>query len=73
MGTGTNAARAAGAGLHADVIDNFKDQFLVALLKRLGPNVSIPIAEIDATGDSIVKMHVDQGKQTFEFTVEKKQ
>jgi hypothetical protein len=33
MGKGTDAARSAGAGLHADVIDDFKDQLLIAFLR----------------------------------------
>lgn len=70
MGTGTDAARAAGAGLHADVIDNFKDQLLIVLLKRLGGKVSIPVAEVDDTGMDIVSMSVEN--RTFHFEVGKK-
>lgn len=70
MGTGTDAARAAGAGLHADVIDNFKDQLLIVLLKRLGGKVSIPVSEVDDTGMDIVSMSVEN--RTFNFEVGKK-
>lgn len=75
MGTGTDAARTAYDGLnaHADMIDNFKDQLLVALLKRIGPNVTIPVAEVDATGDSIVSFSVNQDTKAFEFVVTRKQ
>ena len=36
-----SAAGDAGAGLHADVIDDFKDQLLIALLRRLGSKVDV--------------------------------
>lgn len=73
MGTGIDAARAAGGGVHADAMENMRDQLLVCLLKRLGPKVSIPISEVDATGDVVVLMSINQEARTFEFTVEKKQ
>jgi hypothetical protein len=57
MGKGTDAARAAGAGLHADVIDDLKDQLLIAFLRRAGQDVGngkkalvVPVQEIDETG-----------------------
>lgn len=72
MGTGTDAARAAGAGEHADVIDNLKDQLLIVLLRRLGSEVSIPVAEIDGTGEFVGSFSVDENK-VFHFKVERKQ
>lgn len=71
MGTGTDAARAAGAGIHADVIDNFKDQLLIVLLNRLGGKVSIPVAEVDATGRYVASFNVESG--AFDFIVTEKQ
>lgn len=71
MGKGTDAARAAGGGLHADVIDDFKDQLLIALLRRLGMKVSIPVKEVDETGRFVCLMNVTEGN--FNFTLQEKQ
>jgi len=46
MGTGIDLARKDAPG-HAAVIDSFKDQLLIVLLKRLGSKISIPISEAD--------------------------
>lgn len=73
MGKGIDMARAAGAGIHADVLDDFKDQLLVCLLKRLMDKhgkVKVPVADVDATGDSTVSFSVDGG--VFNFEVRKK-
>lgn len=72
MGKGIDMARAAGAGIHADVLDDFKDQLLVCFLKRLAVNghFAIPVSEVDATGDSIVSFSVESG--VFNFVVSKK-
>lgn len=75
MGKGTDAARAAlgGENIHADVIDDFKDQLLIACLNRLKDAngfVRFPASEIDDTGRFIVSMAVDDG---LLFKVELKQ
>lgn len=74
MGAGIDAARA-GAPLHAAVLDDFKDQLIIALLRRLGPRVDLPVAEVDATGGFVVTFAVRgaPGKQVFHFEVQKKQ
>lgn len=71
MGKGTDAARAAGAGLHADVIDDFKDQLLIAFLRRLGNKVTIPVQEVDETGRFVCSFNVENG--AFNFTLTEKQ
>lgn len=73
MGTGTNAARAAGATIHADVIDNLKDQLLLVLIERLGGDITIPVAEVDNTGGKLLNMSLDQDKREFHFTLGRKQ
>lgn len=72
MGKGIDLARAAGAGLHADVLDDFKDQLLIVLLKRLAKDgkVSVPVAEVDDTGRDLVSFSVNDG--VFNFKVSKK-
>ena len=70
MGQGIDMARA-DAPEHAQVMDNFRDQLLIALLLRAGPAVSIPVAEVDGTGAYIVLMSVCDGN--FNFEVRRKQ
>jgi hypothetical protein len=73
MGKGIDMARAAGAGIHADVLDDFKDQLLVVFLKRLqalGHNLQFPVAEVDDTGRDIVSFRVEG--RTFHFELSKK-
>lgn len=72
MGTGLDAARLASPE-HADLIDsldNMRDQLLIVFLKRLGGSVSIPVAEMDDTGDDLFCFDIDG--QTFDFHLRKK-
>ena len=71
MGKGTDLARMAGAEIHADVIDDFKDQLLIAFLRRLGGKVSIPVKEVDETGRFICSFNVVDG--AFNFILTEKQ
>lgn len=48
MGQGIDAARTENPH-HAALMDDLKDQLLIVFLKRLGGQVSIPVAEIDDT------------------------
>lgn len=73
MGTGIDAARAE-APEHAALMDNFKDQLLIALLNRLGGvgnDIAIPAKEVDDTGQYVVLMAVKSG--IFHFEVRRKQ
>lgn len=75
MGKGIDAARAAGAGIHADVLEDLKDQLLVVFLKRLqglGHSLSFPVAEIDDTGQDIVSFRVDPVTRDFHFVLGRK-
>lgn len=56
---------------HAQALENFRDQLLIALLQRLGPKVSVPISEVDATGGFVVAMRIEDG--AFHFEVRQKQ
>lgn len=56
--------------LHRQLIDAYKDQLIIVLLNRLGTPVSIPVAEVDATGEFAVLMNVKDG--AFNFTVVRK-
>ena len=74
MGTGTDAARAAGGEDHAQAIDNMKDQLIIVLLNRLkgdGNTVVIPVEEIDGTGKFIVSFQIVD--RAFRFVVGHKQ
>lgn len=67
-------ARAADAGLHADVLENFRDQLLIVFLKRLqmkyGDDLVFPVAETDDTGQDILSFKIVDGR--FIFVLEKK-
>lgn len=70
MGKGIDLAREH-APLHAAVLDDFKDQLLIALVKRLGGSVSMPVAEADDTGGWVLMFSVNDG--VFNFQVSRKQ
>lgn len=70
MGKGIDAARAH-APLHAAVLDDFKDQLLLVLIKRLGSPLVIPIAEVDDTSQDLLAFKVE-GK-AFHFELRKKE
>lgn len=78
MGKGIELARSAdleagGTGLHADVLDNFKDQLMIVFLKRLvdkSGHFSVSVAEVDDTGQQVVSFSVNDG--VFNFVVSKK-
>ena len=72
MGKGIDLARA-DAPEHAAVLDDFKDQLLIVLLKRLGGTVHIPVAEADDTGGDLVEFNIDGDPLQFNFFVRKKQ
>lgn len=70
MGSGTDAARTVSPE-HAQAIDDMKDQLIIVLINRLGGKVSIPVSEVDDTGQCVLVMGIE-GK-TFDFEVRKKQ
>lgn len=67
MGKGIDAARGM-APEHAEVLDDFKDQLLIVLLKRLGGKVSIPVAEVDDTQMDQLSFSVRHGVFHFVHT-----
>lgn len=77
MGKGIQAAREMGAGLHADVLDDFKDQLVIVLLKRLADKTGklvIPVREVDDTDGDLVAFSVKEalGQPAFHFELRKK-
>lgn len=70
MGKGIDLARQ-DAPLHAEVIDNFKDQLLIALMRRLDNKVSIPVKEIDETGGYLLAFSINNG--VFNLVLKAKQ
>lgn len=78
MGKGRDMAREAdiqegGAGLHAQVLDDFKDQLMIVLMKRCQKNgkVRIPLKEMDDTGQDMIAFAIREG--VFHFELSKKQ
>ena len=70
MGKGIDAARE-GAPEHAAVLDDFKDDLLVALIRRMGGSVRIPVAEVDDVGGLVLIMALRDG--VFHFELGRKQ
>ena len=66
MGRGIDMARP-DAALHAQVLDDFKDQLLIVFLKRLGGKVSIPVAEVDDTAQDLFAFNIVDGVFNFEL------
>lgn len=56
----------------AQLLEAMKGQLLIVLVNRLGGNVDLPVAEIDATGQWMLNMSVDQAKGVFTFKTQKK-
>jgi hypothetical protein len=76
MGKGIDLARE-DAPLHAQVMDDFKDQLLIVLLKRIkklsgsvpGP-ISIPVEEMDDTSNDMVAFSIVN--KVFHFELRRK-
>lgn len=76
MGKGIDLARGldletGGTGIHAKVLDDFKDQLLIVLLKRLkatGDKLDFPVKEVDDTGQDMASFQVVNGAFHFELS-----
>lgn len=74
MGKGIDMARA-GAPAHAQLMEDFRDQLLIVLLKRLADasgKLVIPVAETDDTAQDLVSVRLTDDN-CFEFTLSKKE
>ena len=71
---GLEAARQAGAGLHADVLETFKGQLLIVFLKRLrekyGDDLVFKVPEVDDTGGDLLAFRIEDG--SFHFEIQRK-
>ena len=72
MGKGTNLARDLGATVHADLLDDLKEQLLIVFLKRLGGTADVPVAEVDDTGQDNFAFLLDTEKRMFHFEIRRK-
>lgn len=52
-----------------DAIEAMKGQLLIVLVERLGGEITIPVAEIDATGDRNLSMQLNREEGSFTFKV----
>ena len=66
-------AQEAEAYLGGDTLNLVRQQLMLVLLDRLGGEVTIPVAEVDATGRFAMTMDVDQVTKTFTLKLGKKQ
>lgn len=67
---GTDLAREF-APEHVAAIEAMKEQLLIVFLKRLGGKASIPVAEIDDTGQDMFAFRMDENR-VFHFEIMKK-
>lgn len=56
----------------AQMMDAMKGQLLIVMVNRMGGKIDIPVAEIDATGQWMMHMAVNQETGVFTFTTSKK-
>ena len=62
---------------HAAAIDTFKEQLLLVLIRRLGGDVHIPVAEVDDTAGFMLMLSITEDKdphagKSFHFQLKKK-
>lgn len=70
MGKGTDMARLENPD-HAQLMDNFKEQLLLAMIIKAGGRYSIPVSAVDATGGWVLEVCVDE-HQVFHFEAKRK-
>lgn len=71
---GSDLARSLGPehAVHADAIEAMLQQLLIALVKRAGGKLAVPVAEIDNTGGDMLAFRIDENR-TFHFEIQRKQ
>lgn len=72
MGQGIDLA-ALDNPVHAALIDNLKDQLLIAFVNKFGGKITLTVEELDKTGNYLLGFRINQINQTFEFKTENKQ
>ena len=72
MGQGIDLAAGTNPELRA-ALENMRDQLLIALIRRHGGKLTVPVREIDNTGGFVMTMECDQSARTFTFELVKKQ
>lgn len=53
--------------------NKMRDNVLIAIVKRGGGNLLLPVSEVDDAGDEFLTMTIDEDKVAFVFSVRKKQ
>lgn len=66
------SAREAEAYLGGDTMNLFRQQLMLAMLDRLGGSVTIPVAEVDATGNLTMEVDIDYAAGTFTLKLGRK-
>lgn len=60
-----------GDGAHGEMAMMISPQLCIALLKRLGGEIQMPVSELDDTGQDLMLMSIEDAG-TFTFKVERK-
>ena len=71
MGLGTELASEL-APEHASLIDNFKEQLLIAMVIKAGGTTELHVDDIDKTGGYVLNLVLDPETSIFKFTATKK-
>jgi hypothetical protein len=58
--------------LAREVIEAIMPQLLIVFLNRLGGELTVPIKEVDGTGEFNLALSVDQDAGTFTFKTQRK-
>lgn len=58
--------------LAREIMEVMMPQLSIVLVDRLGGEVTVPVSEIDATGDRNLALRFDQEAQTFTFVTQRK-
>jgi len=69
VGSGIDLARADNPH-HAQLLDDFKDQLLIAFVRRLGGEVTVPVKEVDETGAYLLSVAIVD--RVFNFALQRK-
>lgn len=59
--------------LGPDFMNLFRQQLLIVLINRNGGSISVPVSEVDGTGQFMMSLEVDQPGGKFILKTEKKQ
>lgn len=70
---GHNPGELFASGPHRDAVRQMLPQLLIALVKRNGGTMEIPVSEVDDTAGENLAFKVSDDQKSFVFVIQKKQ